>query len=104
MRFKVWYKNYVGDRIFDTKGLANVNEKVAYSLRCCLLHQGNPNAKSRFRIDKFQLILQEKDSSPDTIEVDDYTTIINCKYLYMYGIDLNTGDRIYRLNVRSYCE
>lgn len=104
VRFKDWYKNYVGDRIFDTNGLPNINEKVAYSLRCCLLHEGNPNVESKHGIDKFELIFQEKDSSPDTIEVDDHTTIINCKYWDMYGIDSNTGDRLYRLNVRSYCE
>lgn len=105
VRYKNWYKKFVGDSIiFNDEGLPNVDENVAYNLRCCFLHEGNPNIKSGYGIDQFELIFQEKDPSPDIVEADDHTTIFNCKYWDMCGTDSATGERFYRINVRSYCE
>lgn len=104
VRYKNWYKKYVGDRIFDANGLPNIDENVAYSLRCCFLHEGNPNIDFGYGIDNFELMFQEKDPSPDIVEVDDHTTIINSKYWDMLGTDSTTGESFYRVNVRSYCE
>ena len=105
VRYKNWYKNYIGDSIkFNDEGYPNIDENVAYKLRCCFLHEGNPNIEPGLGIDRFELIFQEKDPSPDVVEVDDHTTIFNCKYWDMFGTDSATGERFYRVNVRSYCE
>lgn len=103
-RYKDWYKRYVGDSIFDANGLPNIDEDVAYSLRCSFLHEGNPNVEAKYGIDKFELMFQEKSILPDVEEIDDTTTIINVKYVDVFGTDNKTGERFYKVNVRSYCE
>lgn len=45
IRYTNWYKKYVGDSIINAGDLPNIDENVAYSLRCCFLHEGNPNRK-----------------------------------------------------------
>lgn len=104
IRYKNWYKKFVGDSILDAGNFPNIDENVAYNLRCCFLHEGNPNIESGHGIDKFELMFQEKNPLPDVEEVDYNTTIFNCKYFDMLGTDAITGKRFYRLNVRSYCE
>ena len=104
VRYKHWYKKYIGDRIFDANGLPNIDEDVAYSLRCCFLHEGNPNVESKYGIDKFELMFQEKNPLPDVEEIDETTTVFNVKYFDVFGIDNKTGDKFYKINVRSYCE
>ncbi len=104
VRYKKWYKRYIGDSIFDADGLPNIDENVAYNLRCCFLHEGNPNVDSRCGIDKFELMFQEKSPLPDIQELDNNTTLFNVKYVDVCGIDNVTGEKFYKINVRAYCE
>ena len=102
-RYKIWYKTYIGNRIIASEECPNIDETVAYNIRCCFLHEGNPNVNDKSKISKLELIFQDKDPSPD-IEIKENNIIINLKYFDMYCTDSTTGDKIYRLNVRSYCE
>ena len=104
MRYKKWYKEYIGDSIYDSEDLPNITEEVAYNLRCCFLHEGNPNVESKTGIDKFELLFQEKDNSPDSEELEDGTTLINCKYWDVLGTDNSTNQKDYKINVRAFCE
>lgn len=103
-RYKNWYKQYIGGRLLNPDGLPDIDENVAYSLRCCFLHEGNPNIGEGHGIDKFELMFQKKVPGPDFEVLEDGSIAFYFKYFDMMGEDHETGQYFYRINVRSYCE
>ena len=62
-RYIRWFDEYIGKYEHDEehieKGMPYFSGEVCYSLRCSLMHQGNPNVDYDKDMDYFELIWQE---------------------------------------------
>lgn len=70
-RYIKWFDEYIGQYEHDEetikKGMPYLNGEIVYSLRCSLLHQGNPNIeKNMFGIAYFEL-LYHKDEGKNIV-------------------------------------
>ena len=67
-RYIDWYDEYVGkyEKDPDEKQMPYLSGEVIYSLRCCFLHEGNPNIEKEkikeeaCKIDRFSLLTDKK--------------------------------------------
>ncbi len=59
-RYKNWYQNFVYSE--DSFGL-RMPKEVLYSLRCNLLHEGNPAIDKKCKVGKFALMIRENSAS-----------------------------------------
>ena len=67
-RYIKWFDEYIGEYEQDEEskkiGLPYLSGEIVYSLRCSLLHQGNPNIKEKeFGIVYFELIYRQKEGA-----------------------------------------
>lgn len=69
-RYKKWYQEYIGEYerwpndieekdLEEGENIPYLSADVIYSLRCSLLHEGNPNVDKK-QVDSFRLIIDEK--------------------------------------------
>lgn len=66
-RYKKWYEEYIGqyEKYPEDKTIPYLKGDIVYSLRCCFLHQGNPNIEKRMmntkcEAEQFTLIRERK--------------------------------------------
>ena len=92
-RYIQWFDKYIGQyETINNNDMPNLNGEVLYSLRCSLLHQGNPNIeKGKGNIDEFVLNLQQENIG---IYVDTSSIITHAD---------KTQTRSYDINVRGIC-
>lgn len=92
-RYINWYDNYISKyEKRPNDEMPYLSGEVLYSLRCSLLHQGNPNIeKGKGNIDKFILVIQKENIGiyADTSSI---TTHNN-----------QSKTRTYKINVRGIC-
>lgn len=67
-RYIKWFNEYIGQFERDEEGaevgIPYLSGELVYSLRCSLLHQGNPNIKeNEFGIVYFELIYRQQEGS-----------------------------------------
>ena len=91
-RYIKWYDEYIGQCEKDPKderGMISLCGELVYSLRCSVLHQGNPNIDGhKLDIDYFELIWQEKEgchipvytSEAEIVHVDGKEKAVHKKY------------------------
>ena len=103
-RFKQWYKKYAySEEAFGIRML----EDVVYSLRCKLLHEGNPaidNAK--YKVKKFALIIRENSANIPLESSESYIDDDGRRIFNIYNVNLielcryisNAAMRYYRDN------
>ena len=101
-RYKKWYDEIVGvtekpPKDDDEPEMLYLSGEVVYSLRCSLLHEGNPNlqksGKHPIPIDRFSLVIQSE--QPFRIYGGEGSSV-------MTSSD-STEVRSYRVNVRRLC-
>lgn len=95
LRYINWYNKYIGEpekERFMNFGEFYQNGELVYSLRCSLLHQGNPNIEDKIsdknRIVYFELLYQKEEgaricmgtSESQLIKVDAEEKSVNIKY------------------------
>lgn len=103
-RYINWFDKYISNyEITNNEFFCNhpyLSGEVVYRLRCCLLHQGNPNidkekiTEERNKIDEFILITQKKDNFDIYIDSSSISYINN---------DIKNAKRSYKLNIRRLC-
>ena len=95
-RYKTWYEKHMGQYEKGPESsddMPYLSGEVVYSLRCSLLHQGNPNVdKDKTNIDEFQLIVQRMNGIE--IYLDTSTVIEHAD---------GTQTRIIKVNIKSLC-
>ena len=94
-RYKGWFDKYIGNREKERhggKGMPYLSGELVYSLRCSLLHQGNPNIQEHItdknNIIYFELLYQKSSdgrgcrwtSEAQLIEDDGEEKAVNIKY------------------------
>ena len=91
-RYKGWFDKYIGNHEKERhggKGMPYLSGELVYSLRCSLLHQGNPNIDGKILgINYFELIYQRFDGTSrhvgsteaQIIEIDGEEKIVNVKH------------------------
>lgn len=91
-RYKKWYQEHIGQYEQCPKDKENdsdmpyLSADIVYSLRCSLLHEGNPNVDKKQNV-FFRLIIDEKNMFGI------YADIVNC----------NSNFRSYDMNIRRIC-
>lgn len=91
-RYKKWYNEHIGKYEINPENeirgidMPNLSGDVVYSLRCSLLHQGNPNIEGKHNI-KFSLVIEKKN------EFDIYADAASC----------GNNQRTYRVSIRRLC-
>ena len=91
-RYKKWYQEYIGqyEQCFKDKASGSkmpyLSADIIYSLRCSLLHEGNPNVDKKYNL-FFRLIIDEKNSFGI------YADMASC----------NANLRSYDMNIRRIC-
>lgn len=99
-RYIDWYDTYIPFGFSPFHGMGNPNQtpeltgEVLYSLRCTLLHEGNPNVdKDKIRcennkVDHFTLVLEDKKGNG----------------LYFQSVSRGKDHRSMAINVRGICK
>ena len=100
-RYKKWYKENIGQYECHPSDkpmqMPYLDENVVYSLRCCVLHEGNPNVeKEKSDIDNFKLVTEKKKNpeiygDTSAITIDEYNGIVI------------KSERYYSVSVRRLC-
>lgn len=92
-RYIEWFDKYIGQYETTNKNnLPYLSGEVVYSLRCSLLHQGNPNIEEgKGNIDEFILNIQKENIG---IYIDTSSVITHAD---------GTATRSYDVNVRGIC-
>lgn len=98
-RYTAWYDEQIGNyekNPRDKNDVPYLSGEVVYSLRCALLHEGNPNVKNEKlkltpRIDHFVLVIEKKN------QFDIYG---DSSSMEEYG---NVRIRRYKMNIRRLC-
>lgn len=92
-RYVEWFDDYIGQyETTKNNDIPYLNGEVLYSLRCSLLHQGNPNIeKGKGNIDEFVLNIQGENIG---IYVDTSSIITHAD---------KTQTRSYDINIRGIC-
>lgn len=91
-RYKKWYSEYIGQYEINPENVRRgidipyLSADVIYSLRCSLLHQGNPNIEEKHNI-KFSLLIEKKN------EFDIYVDSASC----------GNDERTYKVSIRRLC-
>lgn len=101
-RYVKWFDEYIGKYNHDDEhielGVPYLNGKLVYSLRCSVLHQGNPSVKKKeCNVDYFELLYSKYDKTTMIQGVSEYVTIKDEN-----GICKAINNRI-SINVRSMC-
>lgn len=99
-RYVLWYDEEIGKYEKcpgDQRNMPYLSGEVVYSLRCSLLHEGNPNVnndklKEGCSIDKFSLVVEKNKT---------YNSYSDSSSIENYG---GKCIRKYRMNVRRICE
>lgn len=92
-RYIDWYDNYIGQYEINPHNTEHginmpyLSGDVVYSLRCSLLHQGNPNIDKKQNINQFSLVIEKKN------EFDIYADSASC----------GNNERTYKVNIRRLC-
>ncbi len=123
-RYKHWYQKYIGEyeqepeeKMRDS-GFPYLSGDVVYDLRCSLLHQGNPNLSNEKHINKFELIIEDKnefdvyaDMASMTLSIKPYKTysvsirrlcFIICKAAKKYYEDNKDKFNFFNYKIRRY--
>ena len=94
-RYVSWFNKYIFDREkerYGDKGINNLSGELVYSLRCSLLHQGNPNIRDKEKNENniiyFELRYQRLEGASrrmgaveaQIIKVDGEEKAVNIKY------------------------
>lgn len=91
-RYIQWFDEYIGQYEKSTDedhGMPYLSGKLVYSLRCSIMHQGNPNIEcKKLNIDYFELLYREiegvsvctSSSEARIIDVDGEEVATNIKY------------------------
>lgn len=94
-RYVDWFDKYIGYREkerYGDKGVPYLSGELVYSLRCSLLHQGNPNLRDKEKNENnvvdFELVYQRYDGASrrmgiteaQIIEVDGEKKAVNIRY------------------------
>ena len=98
-RYILWYDQEIGKyekNPEDKKDMPYLSGEVIYSLRCSLLHEGNPNMtndslRTNQPIDHFSLVVEKAKSFDIYLDASKITTLGNVQI------------REYRMNVRRIC-
>jgi hypothetical protein len=91
-RYKKWYSEHIGqyeiNPINKARGInmPYLSGNIVYSLRCSLLHQGNPNIEGKHNIN-FSLVIEKKN------EFDMYVDASSC----------GGNERSYSVSIRRLC-
>ena len=111
-RYIEWYDEYVGRYEKCPKNEADADEEempylsgeVVYSLRCSLLHQGNPNIEKSdikndvtCKVDRFTLLIQKKNK---------FDLYSDSASVTRQGVDpeaMKEIERCYEVNIRRLC-
>lgn len=91
-RYKKWYDMYIAEpKNKSPNDTLQLTGNVVYSLRCSLLHEGNPNvSKDKTNIDTFKLNIQ-----------DDYGVYLDTSTIITHAN--RSVSRQYQVNVRGLC-
>ena len=107
-RYKQWYKQYVYSE--NPFGI-HMPEDIAYSLRCNLLHEGNPTIdNANCRVNQFALIIRENGANIPLESSEYYTDSDGNKIFNIYNVNLielcrqtaNAALRYYRKNTKKF--
>lgn len=91
-RYIKWFDEYIGQyekNPEDNSGMPYLSGKLVYSLRCSIMHQGNPNIEcKKLNINYFELLYQKNEgasvctssSEARIIEVDGKEVATDIKY------------------------
>ena len=102
-RYIKWFDKYIGkyeQPPFEVSNNPYLRGEVVYQLRCCFLHEGNPNINKnrikneRNKIDKFILLTQKKN------EFDIYS---DSSSVITINEDYTKPIREYKVNIRRLC-
>lgn len=91
-RYIDWYDKHIGQYEINPENVKRgidmpyLSGEVVYSLRCSLLHQGNPNIDGKHNIN-FSLVIEKKN------EFDMYVDASSC----------GNNERTYRVSIRRLC-
>ncbi len=94
-RYILWYDEEIGKyekKPCNKENMPYLSGKVIYSLRCSLLHEGNPNVDSKkASIDHFSLVVEKEKP---------FNAYVDASLVKQLG---DTQVREYRMNVRRIC-
>lgn len=102
-RYINWFDEYIGkyeQSPFEVSNNPYLSGEVVYQLRCCFMHEGNPNINKnrikneRNKIDKFILLIQKKNEFDIYLDSSSVITI---------NEDYTKSIREYKVNIRRLC-
>ncbi len=93
IRYKKWYDHHIGQYEKADDDMPYLSGDIVYSLRCSLLHQGNPNVdNTQMHLDEFQLLIQRMEGIEIYIDTSSVVTHAD-----------GSETRSYKVHIKNLC-